>query len=312
MFVVQSVPAATWHAPSSCRGPSYRSNPFWSIQRCAPNAGTETIEKGDLQAKKEPERHKNASSLICRGRNLQISDSDTGYTIALDLPGVKSTDLNVQVLDQGILKVEAERTSGRTAKLFRQFAFDESSVDETNIQANLADGVLVIQLPKKERIKPELINVLITPGYAPETTEGKKKTLLSIDIPGIKLENIKVQVDHGQLWVTGERRQGETVVSKLNRTFTVDTRKVDSTQVDAFLADGVLTLLALEKEPAPSKSIVVTQNSSEETKHLSAEEENASVETVAEAEATSDEAASKAYSKEEVEWENVVDDSKPE
>jgi HSP20 family protein len=237
----------------------------------------------------------------------QISDSDTGYTITIDLPGVKSTDLNVLVLHMGILKVEANRTTGRTAKLFRQFALDKSSVDETNIQANFTDGVLVIQLPTKEGIQPEPMNVLITPGYAPETTEGtQKKTLLFIDIPGTKLEDIKVQVTaEGQILVT-ERRQGVSFVSKP----WLSHGTVDWTQLEAFLADGVLTVLV----PRLSMSIVVvvtcgTQTSSAVNKHLSAEDENTSVETVSEAESTSDEAACKEISKEEVEWETVGNDS---
>ena len=296
---------ASHHSPFSYRTPSYPCGaPSWLTQPYrgdvylyrVPQKEADT-DKGE-ESKEEANKERSPTVPILHGRDFQISDDGSNYAISLDLPGVQSSDAKVELLDNGILQVEAERTTGKKRKFHRQFAFDEGNVDSTNISANLVDGVLSIEVPKKEPARPaEPVELTIQAGYAPQEDEDKHKTLIwTTDMPGVKVEGVKVVFRHeGLLAVQGERRRGELTVSKFRRSFEVDPKILDTTKLQAFLADGVLTVIAPKREPVPPKSIAInaTAQVPEETeqKKLLQDEDFVNVETISEEEASADEAS---------------------
>ena len=247
-----------------------------------------TTEEQKKEETKEPETKQSSPCLIYRRRNLQAFEGGSDYTLSLDLPGVKSTDLKVEFLDEGVLQVEAERTSGKATKTVQQFSFDKTKIDKGNIQANLVDGVLTITIAKKEDMELEPLAITINAGfYVPEETEegespSKKLIKWSIDLPGVKLQDLKVELNGDQLSLKAERRQGETVVAKTDRSFTVDSMKVDTTKLEGFLSDGVLTLVAEKKELDPPLSVAIgtSADESEPQKQQIEAEVEVSAETV--------------------------------
>lgn len=98
---------------------------------------------------------------------VDIKESDKGYTLIADLPGVKKDDLSV-TLDNGVLTVEAStneesseeedgkviRKERRSGKFMRSFNLG-TDIHEEDISANFADGVLSLTIPKVEKTVPK-------------------------------------------------------------------------------------------------------------------------------------------------------------
>jgi len=103
------------------------------------------------------------------------SADDDAYRIAMELPGVAETDIDVSVRE-GVVTVTGEKSARREAKgetwFFseRQFgSFSRSfrlpvDADGDRIEAHLKDGVLTISVPKSAPDMPEARKVAITRG----------------------------------------------------------------------------------------------------------------------------------------------------
>ena len=97
-------------------------------------------------------------------RNYKIYEDDKGYTIEMDMPGVKKSDLEIGV-KENILSIYAERKKvikGEegdkeevVSKYEQSFNISDKSIDVDNISANFENGVLTLTLPKKEEVKYE-------------------------------------------------------------------------------------------------------------------------------------------------------------
>ena len=92
-----------------------------------------------------------------------------------------------------------------------------------------------------------------------DSTEKKKNVVLfSIDLPGVKLQNIQLRYEKAKLSVHAERKRGDTTILAINRSFVVNEKKVDTRALQAYLADGVLTVYASEKEATPTVHVPIT------------------------------------------------------
>ena len=101
--------------------------------------------------------------------NVNICEFDDSLKLWADMPGVKEKDLEVALKD-GVLtivgKVATDMYSGlrplyteyNVGNYYREFALNET-IDETKIRATLRNGVLELELPKKEQAKPRRIEV---------------------------------------------------------------------------------------------------------------------------------------------------------
>ena len=100
-----------------------------------------------------------------------ISETESNYMIEADLPGFTKDQIEV-AFQEGNLTISAKRdevteeTQGnylrkerRAGQLFRTFVFD--NVDTDNIKADYKDGVLKIDLPKKEVTPTEIRRIEI-------------------------------------------------------------------------------------------------------------------------------------------------------
>ncbi|MEM7404734.1 MAG: Hsp20/alpha crystallin family protein [Pseudomonadota bacterium] len=101
---------------------------------------------------------------------VDISESETGYTVVADLPGVKPEDVEVS-LHNNVLTIRGERNakthdeSGRVRRrervrgaFLRQFTLP-AHADEEGIQAKATNGVLEIRIPKAATAKQVSIAV---------------------------------------------------------------------------------------------------------------------------------------------------------
>lgn len=100
---------------------------------------------------------------------VDIHEDNDGLTVCAELPGFtkKQTDISI---DNGVLTIAAQRESTKQAetiihlyerqftRVHRQFTLP-TTVDTTNVEAYLTDGVLTLRLKKKEEVKPRKIEV---------------------------------------------------------------------------------------------------------------------------------------------------------
>lgn len=118
-----------------------------------------------------PVLYRNGTDQVFKGfAPVNIKESDNGYSLEVIAPGFEKTDFKVNV-DQDVLTVSAEKkeevkeNSDNNAKaekhvrreytfrsFKRSFTLDEK-IDAAGIEAKYNNGVLTLNLPKKEVVK---------------------------------------------------------------------------------------------------------------------------------------------------------------
>lgn len=100
---------------------------------------------------------------------VDIFETDREIVMLADLPGVKSSDLNIDLRDNTLtLMGEVDTTKSaneeevvieyEVGRYLRQFTLSEV-IDQSKIEARLEDGVLRLMLPKVEKAAPRKITV---------------------------------------------------------------------------------------------------------------------------------------------------------
>jgi HSP20 family protein len=98
-----------------------------------------------------------------------IYEVESGYVIALDLPGIKRDALEIDIDDNRLIvkgtrvvdEEKARRSERPRGRFLRSFSVP-ASVDQGKIGADYKDGVLQIRLPKRAEQKAQKIEVKIS------------------------------------------------------------------------------------------------------------------------------------------------------
>jgi HSP20 family molecular chaperone IbpA len=98
---------------------------------------------------------------------VDIYETDEGLIVLADLPGAANDDVDIRVED-GLLTIKGKtnyemradsiRDEFRLTNFFRQFKLG-NEVNQEKISAGVKNGVLTINLPKAEKVKPRRIAV---------------------------------------------------------------------------------------------------------------------------------------------------------
>jgi HSP20 family protein len=101
-------------------------------------------------------------------------------------------------------------------------------------------------------------------GFTPavDVTEDDQKFELYADLPGVKQEDLDIQVEKDVLTLRGERkieRKGERAAGAFSRAFTLP-KHVDVEKIAASLKDGVLTLTLPKRPEAQPRQIKIAIN----------------------------------------------------
>ena len=100
---------------------------------------------------------------------VDIWENDTALTIEADVPGVSKEDVELDLRD-GILTISARVAVNEyeglrplygeynVGNFYRRFTLGEA-VDQEKITAELNDGVLRLNLPKKDKVLPRSITI---------------------------------------------------------------------------------------------------------------------------------------------------------
>jgi HSP20 family protein len=123
--------------------------------------------------------------------NSNIIDTEKEWRISLDVPGVKSNDVDIKV-QNGVLHIfgvrKFESSDGHVVKKLKfskSFQlptedYGNTAIDPSQLQATLSDGVLVLQAPKKPRPQPVTISITVNNSHNkvidnPTTSNEKDK-----------------------------------------------------------------------------------------------------------------------------------------
>lgn len=101
---------------------------------------------------------------------VQVYGNEDGSTLLCELPGVKKDNLEIAVKDHKVTisgKKEKRTLEPGFVESRRETSFGEFSrtiefpyrIDEGNVRASLKDGILELQLSKREEEKPKRIEI---------------------------------------------------------------------------------------------------------------------------------------------------------
>lgn len=101
---------------------------------------------------------------------IDVTETDEGYKVVADLPGLTPEDININFHDGRLIiegEVQNESTNDDNRVVLRERTYGKfsrhinlpNSVDVDNIIASYDNGVLSLELPKAESAKPRQIEV---------------------------------------------------------------------------------------------------------------------------------------------------------
>lgn len=108
-------------------------------------------------------------TLLRSSPGYEINEHEGKYMISVDVPGVKASDMNVDLENDGkVVHISGGRKivkGGETTetKFSKRFTIGDN-IDVSKITANLSDGVLTLTAPVKEEVKPKPKRIAITEG----------------------------------------------------------------------------------------------------------------------------------------------------
>ena len=97
---------------------------------------------------------------------INVREEDDAYVLSALVPGLKSEDLNIQVLED-FLRIEGEYKQDENEYVLRELpngSFARTlrlpiAIEAESVEAKIADGVLTLRLPKAESARPKKIQV---------------------------------------------------------------------------------------------------------------------------------------------------------
>jgi HSP20 family molecular chaperone IbpA len=199
---------------------------------------------------------KSERALSNSGKNVDVEEAETGWTIFMDMPGVKQEDVEIDANDDELV-IKAVRKNGDKvlAKYHQNFNLNPRVCNLLAVSADLSDGVLTVTVPKKEAAAP--MSVEITVSDPPELPEDESKEFrYTLELPGVKKDAIKLEFRDDTLYLETERKKGR-FSAKIERSMTVGP-SVDKAQTRAYLMDGVLTLVAPHVEVKKQEARKIT------------------------------------------------------
>jgi HSP20 family protein len=97
---------------------------------------------------------------------INVREEDDSYVLSALVPGIKSDELNIQVLDD-VVRIEGEYKVDESKYLIRELPTGSfmrtlrlpAPIDAEHVEANITDGVLTLRLPKAESARPKQIKI---------------------------------------------------------------------------------------------------------------------------------------------------------
>jgi HSP20 family molecular chaperone IbpA len=172
-------------------------------------------------------------------------ESDDKYKLFLDLPGIKLSDVTVDLEKFNVLKVHAVRKleNDEHITLEQKFYIDRKVANATGATAVLENGVLTIQMAKATKTAPIIVNIKTS--STDSNTKSTKAELFvwTLDLPGVKSSDVQVKYHDDHVTISATRKRGDNIV-KIFKKVSIMEEKYNVHLLEAFLVDGVLTVQA--------------------------------------------------------------------
>jgi HSP20 family protein len=99
---------------------------------------------------------------------INVREEEEAYVLSALVPGLKSDDLNIQVLED-VVRIEGEYQADENEYLLRELPNGPftrtlrlpAAVQAEAVEASIADGVLTLRLPKAESARAKRIAVKV-------------------------------------------------------------------------------------------------------------------------------------------------------
>ena len=104
---------------------------------------------------------------------INVREEEDAYVLSALVPGLKSDELNIQVLED-VVRIQGEYKPSRPEDKadesnylvrelpngsFRRTLRLPAAIDADHVEANIIDGVLTLRLPKAESARPKQIKI---------------------------------------------------------------------------------------------------------------------------------------------------------
>ena len=97
---------------------------------------------------------------------INIREEDDVYVLSALVPGIKSDELNIQILED-VVRIGGEYKMNESKYLIRELpngSFTRTlrlpaPIDTEHVEADIRDGVLTLRLPKAESARPKQIRI---------------------------------------------------------------------------------------------------------------------------------------------------------
>ncbi len=100
---------------------------------------------------------------------FEVLNADKMYCIRAEIPGMSKKDIDIE-LENNTLSISGDRkwndkdqnnySEFSYGKFYKSFNLPED-VKENNIKASMKDGILSVQVPRLEKVKPEVKKIAI-------------------------------------------------------------------------------------------------------------------------------------------------------
>ena len=100
---------------------------------------------------------------------FEVLNTDAMYCIRAEIPGMSKKDIDIE-LENNTLSISGDRkwndkdqnnySEFSYGKFYRSFNLPEDA-KENNIKASMKDGILSVQVPRLEKVKPEVKKIAI-------------------------------------------------------------------------------------------------------------------------------------------------------
>jgi HSP20 family protein len=99
---------------------------------------------------------------------VNIRDEEDAFVLHAQVPGLKASDLNIQILD-GVVRIDGEYQQDQDQYLLRELPAGSfhrvlrlpSDIDTDRVEAKINDGLLTLRLPKAESALPKKIKIAV-------------------------------------------------------------------------------------------------------------------------------------------------------
>jgi HSP20 family protein len=99
---------------------------------------------------------------------VNIRDEEDAFVLTALVPGLKSENLNIQVLED-VVRIEGKFPEDETEYLMQELPSGSyqrelrlpAPLDADKVEARIADGILSLRLPKAESARPRIIKVAV-------------------------------------------------------------------------------------------------------------------------------------------------------